>query len=67
MATKILACWLCGKSVDLNICKIDEHGLPVHERCCTARVALKEKSLESANAINQRRFVNSSANGENRS
>lgn len=31
--SKPLACWICGKVVDLSKCKIDEQGLAVHEAC----------------------------------
>ena len=41
MTHKILACWICGKVVDLKTCKTDEHGLPVHEQCYVARVVAK--------------------------
>ena len=37
-------CWICGKSVDLKTCKIDEHGSAVHEQCHAAKVALKNGS-----------------------
>jgi hypothetical protein len=33
-------CWICGKPVQLESCKIDEHGLPVHEDCYIAKLAL---------------------------
>lgn len=26
-------CWICGKVVSLEECKVDEHGLAVHEDC----------------------------------
>lgn len=26
-------CWICGRIVPLEECKVDEHGLPVHEDC----------------------------------
>jgi hypothetical protein len=26
-------CWICGNAVSLEECKIDEHGMPVHEEC----------------------------------
>ena len=32
-------CWICGKVVSLESCKIDEHGSAVHERCYVAKVA----------------------------
>jgi hypothetical protein len=33
-------CWICGKPVVLENCNVDEHGLPVHQECNFARVAL---------------------------
>lgn len=36
-------CWVCGESIRLEECKVDEHGLPVHERCYLAKVALSRK------------------------
>lgn len=35
-------CWICGKSVPLEECKIDEHGLAVHEECYT-RVTVQKQ------------------------
>ena len=35
-------CWMCGKTVSLEECKLDEEGLPVHENCYVAKVATKE-------------------------
>jgi hypothetical protein len=32
-------CWICGKAVALEDCKVDEHGLPVHDNCYVAKVA----------------------------
>lgn len=43
MATKPLACWICGKQVDLSQCKVDEHGLAVHESCYVAKAILKSQ------------------------
>lgn len=31
-------CWICGKLVSLEQCKIDEHGMAVHEDCYTTRI-----------------------------
>jgi hypothetical protein len=30
---KIPACWMCGKAVSLEACKVDEHGRAVHDDC----------------------------------
>jgi hypothetical protein len=32
-------CWICGKSVALEDCRVDEHGLPVHEECYVVKIA----------------------------
>lgn len=37
----VCICWICGKNVDLNTCKIDEFGEAVHEECYAARIALE--------------------------
>jgi hypothetical protein len=26
-------CWICGKALSLEECKVDEHGQAVHEEC----------------------------------
>ena len=31
-------CWICGTTVQLEDCKIDERGLPVHEACYVAKL-----------------------------
>lgn len=33
-------CWICGRPIALENCKVDEHGLPVHGECYAVRVAL---------------------------
>ena len=33
-------CWICGNTVDLENCKVDEHGMPVHGDCYFLKVAL---------------------------
>ena len=35
----VCICWICGKNVDPNTCKIDEFGEAVHETCYAARIA----------------------------
>lgn len=47
MNTKPLACWICGKVIDLSDCKVDEHGLAVHEACYVARCVTGKSSVES--------------------
>ena len=37
----IPTCWICGKPAPLESCKIDEHGLAVHENCYVTRLALE--------------------------
>jgi hypothetical protein len=33
ISTRTWFCWLCGHCVSLEECKIDEHGMPVHDEC----------------------------------
>jgi len=44
MGTKPLPriCWICGHAVPLEECKIDEHGLAVHDKCYVAKLALEK-------------------------
>jgi hypothetical protein len=37
-------CWICGKLVELERCKTDEHGNAVHERCYAAKMALSDET-----------------------
>jgi hypothetical protein len=52
-------CWICGKPVVFENCKVDEHGLPVHEECYVARVALNSMRPQSneVNAVEVRKTV----------
>jgi hypothetical protein len=34
-------CWICGAEISLESCKVDEHGLPVHETCQTLKLSLR--------------------------
>jgi hypothetical protein len=36
-------CWICGKSLALEDCKVDEHGLPVHDNCYVAKVSRSDR------------------------
>ncbi len=38
-------CWICGKAVRLEDCKVDEHGLAVHENCYVAKVLLEKRPI----------------------
>ena len=38
-------CWICGHSTSLETCKVDEHGLPVHEACHTLKLSLHTATL----------------------
>jgi hypothetical protein len=29
-------CWICGKTLGLERCKVDEYGMPVHNECYIA-------------------------------
>ncbi len=33
-------CWICGRPVQLEECKVDEHGLAVHEGCQALKLSL---------------------------
>jgi hypothetical protein len=35
-------CWICGKTTSLESCKVDEHGLPVHEACQALKLSLHD-------------------------
>jgi len=37
-------CWICGKTISLEQCKVDEQGLPVHEECYVAKVVMNANS-----------------------
>jgi hypothetical protein len=41
-------CWICGKLVELETCKTDEHGNAVHERCYAAKMALSREAQMSS-------------------
>jgi ribosome-binding protein aMBF1 (putative translation factor) len=38
-------CWICGNTVDLATCKVDEHRMAVHGDCYLLRVALASESM----------------------
>jgi hypothetical protein len=50
MSTKPLprTCWICGKAVKLEVCKIDEHGFSVHEECYVARIVMNGRAAATA-------------------
>jgi hypothetical protein len=37
-------CWICGRAVTLEDCKVDEHGLAVHELCYVAKVTAAKRT-----------------------
>ena len=43
-------CWICGRAIALETCKIDEVGYPIHEECYVARVALDSESTRLSKA-----------------
>jgi uncharacterized OB-fold protein len=45
-------CWICGRAVKLEDCKVDEHGLAVHELCHFAKLTTK-KTFERDDRILQ--------------
>jgi hypothetical protein len=53
-------CWICGKPVTLENCKVDEHGFPVHGDCYVVRAALNSmrpqpNEVEVPTCVNQLR------------
>ena len=36
-------CWICGKLIQLEECKIDEHGQGVHENCYLTKLKLEKE------------------------
>jgi hypothetical protein len=40
-----MTCWMCGRSIRLEECKIDEHGFSVHEDCYAATVCSAQQVL----------------------
>ena len=46
------ACWICGQLVMLEDCKVDEHGMAVHEKCYVVKIRLQrvpgQSSLQSS-------------------
>jgi hypothetical protein len=34
------SCWICDRPVQLENCKIDERGKPVHEDCYAAKLVV---------------------------
>jgi hypothetical protein len=42
-------CWVCGKPVSLEECKIDEQGRAVHEQCYLTRMKQDSSSQTGAN------------------
>ena len=55
MSSKPFACWVCGKTVQLENCKVDEHGLPVHAACYVVRVALASRKAQTADSPGAKR------------
>jgi hypothetical protein len=48
-------CWICGKPVRLEKCKIDEHGQAVHENCYATRLKLEGTCAHAAEQPHKRR------------
>lgn len=38
-------CWICGKAVELETCKTDEHDMSVHGDCYYLKVALGTEAM----------------------
>jgi hypothetical protein len=43
-------CWICGKIIDLESCKVDEHGMPVHEKRYIAKVMVDSRITPNGNS-----------------
>ncbi len=41
-------CWICGRPAELESCKIDEHGQPMHEDCYIAKLALDRETRSNS-------------------
>jgi len=48
-------CSICFKSINLEDCKIDQDGRPVHEKCYAARVLYMPPSAEKPSGKSPRR------------
>jgi hypothetical protein len=48
-------CWICGKPVRLENCKIDEHGQAVHEDCYAMRLKLEGTCAHTPEQPHKRR------------
>jgi len=46
-ASRLVSCAICKMPVELEYCKIDEDGEPVHEGCYVARVGARDPSKAS--------------------
>lgn len=40
-----ITCWICGRSIRLEECKIDEHGFSVHQDCYAATASSVQQAL----------------------
>ena len=45
------SCWLCGRTISPEMCKVDEYGFPVHGACIIAVNAFKLQ-VKPAQAFN---------------
>jgi len=39
-----ITCWICERSVLLESCVVDEHGMAVHEDCSVAKIESHAKA-----------------------
>jgi hypothetical protein len=46
-ATRLVSCAICKMPVELEYCKIDEEGEPVHESCYIAKLSTHHPSKAS--------------------
>jgi hypothetical protein len=47
----IFRCWICGRRVALEDCKIDEHGYAVHENCYIGMALRHSRRKESIHVL----------------
>ena len=40
-----MICWICGRSLQPEECKLDEHGLSVHGDCYAATVSSAQQAI----------------------
>ena len=46
-----LTCWICGRTVSLETCVIDEHGIAVHEECSVVQLRRSPQAVSPVKAL----------------